>query len=82
MKERPKGFLAQEKIGDDAFEYVRELHDYLWRIVRIVYPSASGSLNDYLGEELMHQLRTIAIKADALEDYKLLIKQFTNQERG
>uniref|UniRef100_A0A6M3LWG3 Uncharacterized protein n=1 Tax=viral metagenome TaxID=1070528 RepID=A0A6M3LWG3_9ZZZZ len=50
MKIRPKGFLAKDKIDHDGevFDYIRELHEYLWRWVYTVIPSASGNLNDYL----------------------------------
>ena len=47
MKERPKGFL-KDLSDTEVFDYVAELHDYLWRVVRAVAPGASGHLNDYL----------------------------------
>ena len=50
MKERPDGFIAEDKIDQDGeiFDYIRELHNYLWRFVRVAIPSAGGSLNDYV----------------------------------
>ena len=44
MKKRSKGFLAEELIlhESEPFNYISELHDYLWRFVRTVLPGASG----------------------------------------
>ena len=54
MKPRPDGFLAQDKIDQDSeiFDYIRELHNYLWEYVRRVIPGASGWLNDYVDKGL------------------------------
>jgi hypothetical protein len=50
MKERSAGFLRKELISHDSeqFDYIQELHEYLWRFVRVAHPGASGSLVDYL----------------------------------
>lgn len=50
MKDRPHGFLRNDELGHDteAFDYVRELHDILWRFVRAEIPSASGQLTDWI----------------------------------
>jgi len=50
MKKRPNGFLAVDKISHDSgiFNYISELHDYLWRFVRCQFPGAGGHLCDYL----------------------------------
>jgi hypothetical protein len=50
MKARPDGFLSTANIDHDGepFDYIRELHAYLWRVVRVVYPEASGGIDDYL----------------------------------
>lgn len=50
MKKRPDGFLSKEEIAHDSeiFDYIRELHKYLWYFVRIFVPSASGELEDYI----------------------------------
>lgn len=52
MKNRPKRFLATENIPHDSepFSYICELHEYLWRVVRSVFPEASGKLSDHLDE--------------------------------
>jgi hypothetical protein len=54
MKPRPNGFLAEDKISHDSeiFDYIRELHDYLWQFVRVFYPGASGVLDDYIDNSL------------------------------
>lgn len=50
MKNRPDGFLAQDKIDRDGeiFDYIRELHNYLWDYIRKIIPGASGYLGDYI----------------------------------
>lgn len=54
MKERPMYFLAEDKIDQDGeiFDYIRELHGYLWRFVYIFNPVASGSLSDFIDSAL------------------------------
>lgn len=50
MKKREDGFLSNERIkhSSDQFDYISELHEYLWRFVRAFIPGASGSLNQFL----------------------------------
>ena len=50
MKKRTKGFLRDELISHESekFDYIAELHDYLWKFVRCELPAASGKLQDYL----------------------------------
>lgn len=52
MKKRPLYYLSDEHIShnSEAFDYIKELHEYLWTIIRIVKPGASGQINDYLDE--------------------------------
>ena len=54
MKPRPEGFLRPELIPHDSeqFDYIRELHEYLWRFVKTVKPGAIGYLRDYLDEAI------------------------------
>ena len=54
MRERQKYFLAEDKIDQNGeiFDYIRELHEYLWRFVRLFHPSASGSICDWIDETL------------------------------
>ena len=50
MKKRSEGFLREELIPHDSeqFDYISELHAYLWRFVRCEIPEASGDLADFL----------------------------------
>jgi len=50
MKLRQPGFLAENIISHDSeiFDYISELHDYLWKFVKVQIPSASGDLTDYI----------------------------------
>ena len=57
MKNRPKGFLAEEYCPDasEVGDYVCELHQYLWRVVWTVLPNAGGHLKDYV-DICIHEL--------------------------
>jgi hypothetical protein len=50
MKPRPDGFLSQKHIDHDSevFDYIVELHEYLWRVARVAFPGASGHLTNYV----------------------------------
>jgi len=49
MKKRTNGFLADEfRGGTEVADYIRELHEYLWRVVRVALPNANGRLGDHL----------------------------------
>lgn len=52
MKARPEQFLSDELIShkSEQFDYIKELHEYLWRFVRCEIPGAAGSLGDYLDD--------------------------------
>jgi len=54
MKERTNGFLADDKLSHDSeiFDYIKELHDYLWRFVWCMHPGAGGSLKDYVDDAI------------------------------
>jgi len=54
MKKRPKLFLAENTIShkSEIFNYIRELHTYLWRFVRCAIPSASGKLDRYVDDAI------------------------------
>ena len=60
MKIRLNGFLSEEMISHDSeiFDYINELHGYLWRFVRTVKPGASGHLRDFLDSALEIAERT------------------------
>jgi hypothetical protein len=57
MKQRTKGFLSPENIDHDSeiFDYIKELHDYLWAFVLASNPSAMGRLEHYVDNELDRQ---------------------------
>lgn len=52
MKNRPLGFLSEENLphNNEVFDYVAELHAYLWRFVRVARPGASGNLGELLDD--------------------------------
>ena len=54
MKTREKGFLANDKIPHEGeiFDYIVELHELLWRFVRVHNPGAGGNLRDIIDEAL------------------------------
>jgi len=55
MKKRSKGFLSNENISHDSevFDYIKELHQYIWEFVRIQIPSASGNLSEYVDDAIL-----------------------------
>lgn len=59
MKSRPQGFLSEENISHESevFDYVSELHGYLWRLVRVARPGASGDLGNLL-DSVIESLET------------------------
>ena len=51
MIKRTPGFLSDNNIShndSEIFDYIKELHEYLWRFVRVSIPRASGKLNDFV----------------------------------
>ena len=54
MKPRAWGFISEEKIAHNGepFDYICELHDYLWRVVRAMRPGASGNLSDLVDDSV------------------------------
>ena len=69
MKDRPKYFLSDDKINhnSETFDYIVELHTYLWRFVKVSFPGASGFLSDYID---------LAIeKLEAVEKYNKQTKE-------
>ena len=55
MKKRPAGFLESGQIdhNSEQFDYIQELHEYLWEFVRTQYPNASGSLGSFVDAALL-----------------------------
>ena len=62
MKPRSPGFLSERYIDHDGeiFDYIRELHAYLWRFMHVTAQGASGDLEDYIDPTLA------ALEAEAL----------------
>ena len=54
MKHREQGFLGPDKIDQEGevFDYIRELHGYLWEFTRHFKPWAMGSLNAHLDDAI------------------------------
>jgi hypothetical protein len=54
MKPRPNGFLSDENIdhNEEIFDYIKELHEYLWKFVYIANPGAGGNLSDFVDDAL------------------------------
>lgn len=63
MIERPHGFLNPDKLDGHVFDYVRELHEYLWQVIRAVKPGASGCISDHLDEAVgrLNKLRPFVV---------------------
>ena len=54
MKKRTNGFLSKENIShkSEIFDYIAELHNYLWRFVRVANPGASGILDFWVDKTI------------------------------
>lgn len=65
MKKRQKGILSNDNIdhNSEVFDYIRELHEYLWKFTRCEFPGAGGQLSDYVDRALL--------KAEARRDQVL-----------
>lgn len=63
MKERTEGFLRNELIPHESeqFDYISELHDYLWQFIKCEIPGADGNLKDCI-DMALQQARTRAEK--------------------
>lgn len=68
MKTRPHGFLDPRKCDEEVFDYVTELHEYLWRFVRAVNPGAGGVLGDCLDAALVPPSPLPALTAEQLAE--------------
>ena len=73
MKDRPKYFIGEDKIdhNGEIFDYIRELHHYLWRFVNAIFPEAQGSLRVHLDnaiEKLENKENNILLDNSDLED--------------
>jgi len=50
MKKRPDRFLSEDEIDHSGvpFDYIKELHAYLWRVVRAARPGTNGILTNHV----------------------------------
>ena len=50
MKKRPPYFLSDTEIDHygEIFDYIKELHGYLWQVIHIAFPWASGEIKEHL----------------------------------
>lgn len=75
MKQRPDGFLGPEfqEANPEQFDYIVELHEYLWRFVRAVSPGAGGYLHDVIGPAIKEAERRrderTAMEGEPIADY-------------
>lgn len=69
MKKRPEGFLSEENISHESepFDYIAELHSYLWRFVRAVLPGANGNLELFLDDAINSLEDATAARLSALQ---------------
>lgn len=73
MKPRTEGFLSEENISHESeqFDYIAELHNYLWRFVRSAFPGVGGNLNNWIDPaiEKLESPRTVdALKYKSAAD--------------
>lgn len=54
MKKRPDGFLSEENINHNCeiFNYIQELHEYLWKFIRLQLPYSSGNIDSFIDEAI------------------------------
>jgi len=69
MKKRPYAFIGEDEINHDGeiFDYIKELHDYLWRVIWAVTPGASGTIRDHI-DRAVETLEANRPEAKALVD--------------
>lgn len=51
VKPRTDGFLGNAKVdhNSETFDYITELHSYLWRVVRLAFgQGAGGNLSEHV----------------------------------
>jgi uncharacterized protein (DUF3820 family) len=73
VKYRSYGFLSESQIDHkgEIFDYINELHEYLWRFVRLGFPNASGELGYYLDMALniFEQRKDLKIDSKMKKEY-------------
>jgi hypothetical protein len=84
MKNRTPGFLSDKNISHDSeqFNYIVELHDYLWRFVRLYIPGASGNLDKYIDAVLQEEENLVATKREISAATDKLSEALSEAEKG
>ena len=69
MKQRPPRFLSVDEIDHDGevFDYIVELHDYLWRFIWAATPGVCGTIDDHI-DRAVETLEARESKVKALVD--------------
>lgn len=47
-----KDFLKKGNISEEAQDYVNELHDIIWRFIRVYCPRSGGALEEWVPKAL------------------------------
>ena len=76
MKKRPYAFIGEDEIDHDGeiFDYIKELHAYLWRVIWAVTPGASGTINDHIDraiDSLEASMPDVKALAEALAPFEV-----------
>jgi len=83
MKKRPKGFLAEDKISHESeiFNYILELHKYLWRVIRCAGVGEWRTLDKHLDDaiEKLEKHPTVCAEGNNGCDYVTITKLNDNE---
>ena len=81
MKKRPYAFIGEDEIDHDGeiFDYIKELHAYLWRVIWAVTPGASGTISDRI-DRAVETLEARESKVKALVDAARAVVDGANRE--
>lgn len=89
MKPRENGFLDDISISHDGepFDYIVELHEYLWRFVRVHIPGASGDLGSFVDQAVFiaegaAALRGQPSREEVIEECRLAYESHTHVAGG
>lgn len=83
MKKRQKGFLAEDKIShkSEIFDYIKEMHKYLWRFIRCAGVGEWGTLDKHLDDaiEKLEKHPTVWAEGNNGGDYVKITKLNDNE---
>ena len=79
MKKRPYAFIGEDEIdhNGEIFDYIQELHEYLWRFIRAVKPGASGTIDDLI-DWAIKKLDTQRTEIASAPEVKALVNAASN----